>query len=116
MAEIITDGDQFPYYSSSLGCWIRSRKHRDEVERRMGVTRITADDVEEGIRRRERADAEIDRRIERLNATESRHPGHAKIRELMKRGFFTAHLEGEKKKKAQRGLEARMRKHQKRGK
>jgi hypothetical protein len=106
---IVTDTNFKRYYSHSFGCWVESREHKAALEKKHGVTPVTLQDIEDSNRIRGRKRELTDRRLDREDEEIERSPHYAKFREMRARGYFTQHLKGEARRRAQAKLDKRAR-------
>tara|TARA_A100001391_G_C5024646_1_gene266777 strand:+ start:431 stop:1078 length:648 start_codon:yes stop_codon:yes gene_type:complete len=80
--------ERFPYFDRGLGMWLKSKAHRREMCRKLGVKPVDGDIDHTETLRKAQAEAEEDKKIlKTLKDRVDNHPGYADYRRLKDRGW-----------------------------
>lgn len=84
--------ERFPYYDRGLGMWLKSKAHRREMCKKLGVSPVDGDiDYAAPMKKaqeEERADKAV---LNKLKDRLENHPGYAEYRQLKSRGWKPNH-------------------------
>ena len=84
--------ERFPYYDRGLGMWLKSKRHRREMCKKLGVSPVDGDiDHMAGFKAEKEKEREDKAVINKLNNRLEHHPGYAEYRRMKARGWKPKH-------------------------